>query len=134
MPKGLIVMARDTLPQPTHRHRSKSAVRGRSPDPKSLKKAAARARKEKEAAAFITPPPKRKNRSPGASGSSGAKSSKPDPRRISFSGKNTVHPIEAENQPPKEISPDEADEILQMLKTKDPIKGNNNLGISNEFQ
>ena len=87
-----------------------------------MKKAAAKARKEKEAAAFITPPPKRKNRSPGASGSSACKV---EPRKISFSGKNSVHPIEAENKPPKEISTEEADEILQTLKltkSKEHIK------------
>lgn len=71
------------LAPPTHRHRGKSAPRGKSPDPKGLRKAAA---------ALETPPPKT---SKGSSGS-GAKTKDPVKRRISF-GEVTEHRIKAEN-------------------------------------
>ena len=97
---------------PTHRVRSKSAPRGRSPDPKALKKAAARAKTAKKGGAkedpnFVTPPPKARNHSPGE-----ASGSKAPRRRISF-GENSVHPIAAENPPPaKEMEVKEADKII----------------------
>jgi len=97
----------------THRVRSKSAPRGRSPDPRALKKAAARAKSAKsgeaDTAAFVTPPPRRtKRESPS--------SSKPkEVRRISF-GNNSEHQIKAENDPPKDMKLDEANAILKAIK------------------
>lgn len=98
------------MPEPVlRRHRSKSAPRGRSPDPKSLKKAAKEARR----AGLVTPPPRPvKEKS-----SSDVKSrGRVTPHRISF-GENTEHPIVAENRPPtKEMNIKQADAILQQLK------------------
>lgn len=99
---------------PNYRIRSKSAPRGRSPDPRSLKKAAARAKSAKSAgeagtAAFVTPPPRRtKRESPS--------SSKPkEVRRISF-GNNSEHQIKAENDLPKDMKLEEANAILKAIK------------------
>ena len=111
-----------TLPAPTHRHRSKSAVRGRSPDPKALKKANEKAKKQRKqdkkmkevADAFVTPPPKVRNQSPGAPSTTPKTEVK---RKISFAKENTVVPIEAENPAPsKEMGSQEADKILNDMK------------------
>ena len=105
-------------PPPTHRVRSKSAPRGRSPDPKALKKAAAKHRSNQKKvapdAAFVTPPPKPRVGSPGASDSSRSKGPVPQ-RKISF-GENSVHSIEAENPPPKDMAVKDADKIFEALK------------------
>lgn len=51
--KGFFALA---MPAPSHRIRPKSAPRGRSPDPRTLKKAAAKAKSAKQAdGAFVTP-------------------------------------------------------------------------------
>ena len=92
----------------THRHRSKSAPRGRSPNGKALQKAAKKQTRDGSASdPYITPP----NRSTKRPGSSEPKVM--NPRKISF-GRNTVHPIEAEN-PSKELGITEAEEILKTL-------------------
>lgn len=106
------------MPAPTHRIRSKSAPRGRSPDPRALKKAAARAKASSKAAAkgdpsYVTPPPRNKKGSP-ASSSRGDKN-KQLARKISF-GNNTEHKILAEHDPPKDMKLSEADEILKSIK------------------
>ena len=91
------------------RHRSKSAPRGRSPDPKVLKKAA-KATKE----SLVTPPPRPKKEKT----SSSEKVTPVTPRRISF-GANTEHQIVAENPAPtgrREMNIERADEILKGLK------------------
>lgn len=92
---------------PTRRHRSKSAPRGKSPDPKILKKAA----KESKATGLVTPPPKAKA---DASSSSSRKSTK----RVLF-GATTVTPIMAENAPGDHKPGEEAldkDKIIEKLK------------------
>ena len=105
-------------PPPTHRVRSKSAPRGRSPDPKSVKKAAAKnrsAHKKVADAALVTPPPKPRVGSPGARSSDSSRSKGPCPKRISF-GANSVHDIDAENPPPKDMAVKEADKIFASMK------------------
>ena len=111
-------MANSTVP--THRVRGKSAPRGRSPDPKSLKKAAKAAkererRSKKEHVGLVTPPPKTKT-TPSSSQSSAPKES--CRKRISF-GPDTVHEIDPENKTNKDMKIEEADQILASLK-KDP--------------
>ena len=84
---------------PTHRHRSKSAPRGRSPDGKLLKKVAK---------GLVTPPPKKKaEKSSTASGSGkkpkskeGHKDAKVE-RKLSF-GPVTTTEIVAEHKPGQE--------------------------------
>ena len=88
---------------PTHRHRSKSAPRGRSPDPKSLKKAATKA---KQNDAYTTPPPRKTSKE---SSSSNLKVR----RAITFKDEERIHEIEAENKGP---GLKKADEILKQLK------------------
>ena len=88
---------------PTHRHRSKSAPRGRSPDPKSLKKAATKA---KQNDAYTTPPPRKTSKE---SSSSNLKVR----RAITFKDEDRIHEIEAENKGP---GLKKADEILKQLK------------------
>ena len=113
---------------PARRIRGKSTVRGRSPNPKSLKKAA-KAAKAKEnkgtskkvaevnPAGFVTPPPKGRT-NPGDGSSSSA--SKEVKRKIVF-GENTTHPIEPENPGTnKDMKLKEAEEIWKSM-TKDPI-------------
>lgn len=77
---------------PTHRHRSKSAPRGRSPNPKSLKKAR-KASAEARTSGYVTPPPRRK---PEASPVDSSQSKDSLRKSISF-GKNTTFHIQAEN-------------------------------------
>lgn len=108
------------LPAPTHRVRSKSAPRGRSPDSKVLRKAAEKEKHRKKTqnaknAVFTTPPPKPRIESPGVSGPKALK------RRISFSNKDKIHDIEAENPAP-EMKQEEADKIFAAMK-------DHNLGI-----
>ena len=102
----------DSAP-PTHRHRSKSAPRGRSPDPKALRRAAEKAKKTKgkKDEALVTPPPKTRNSSPTRSSSS----SKEVRKKITF-GPNSVHEIAAENKPQKEMDVSEADAILAAMQ------------------
>ena len=108
----------------SHRIRGKSAPRGRSPHPKELKKAAkgAAAQRSKSKGkegktkkdGFVTPPTKSSARST---------SSESKPRRLSF-GENSVHAIQAENQPGKkttykdlkDMKSSEADAIINGLK------------------
>ena len=102
---------------PKFRHRSKSAPRAKSPDPKNLQQA--RTRKGKDSSeGFVTPPPSKKHSSPKESGTKDAK------RRISFGQSQEVHHIKAENPPgPKRPSSGKADmdeakasEIVDALK------------------
>lgn len=89
-----------TMPnQPTHRVRSKSAPRGKSPDPKALLKAA-------KSSNSGTPPPM----------VSGKKERKVR-RRLSF-GSNTIHTIQAENnvKPRTTMKDREADDIIAHMK------------------
>ena len=99
---------------PTHRHRSKSAPRGKSPDPKALKKAAKEAKKGKEnkdqaPGSLVTPPPKVRNSSPERS----APQKEPAQRRLTW-GTNSVHDIVAEGG--KGMDEREANEILKNMK------------------
>ena len=111
-------LAHDTmakLPAPTHRHRSKSAVRGRSPDPKAIKRAAKEAKKAAAAKApsnpYETPPPKPRVQSPGTSGPKGVA------RKVSFTDKDSVHDIKAENEGPnKDMKLKDADKIFAAIK------------------
>ena len=105
---------------PTHRHRSKSAPRGRSPDPKALKKAAKEAKKEKTKekspapGSLVTPPPKVKVCSPPT-----APKKDPTQRKLSW-GKNTVHDVDTEHKKP--MNAKEADAILADMK-EPPSRG-----------
>ena len=103
---------------PTHRHRSKSAPRGRSPDPRALRKAA-KSIKDKSSG-YVTPPPN----SSKDDRSSGSKKSDPVRRKISF-GENKVHHIEAENISPADMSSKRAAKIISSLK--DPSVSRNPL-------
>ena len=111
---------------PTHRRRSKSAPRGRSPDPKALRKAAKHAKKDKgktKDEAFVTPPPKGRTSSP-----AGSSSSKTDvKRKISF-GPTSVHKIRAENPPQKDMDVSEADAILAAMQDTPTFSCDNLLG------
>lgn len=108
-------------PVVSHRHRSKSAPRGVSPDSKALRKAAetkSNATKKvlKDVDVYKTPPPRTSKRS----GSSASKESKDSTRkRISF-GDVKIQDIEAENPRPKSkvkaMNAKEADEIFESLK------------------
>ena len=111
---------------PARRIRGKSSVRGRSPNPKSLKKAAKDARenrgKSKKVAevspGLVTPPPKSRNNPGDVSGSSASKDLR---RKISFSKDDTTLVIEPENpRPNKDMKLKEAEEIWKSM-TKDPI-------------
>ena len=90
---------------PTHRHRSKSAPRGRSPNPKQLKKVAK---------GLVTPPPKQSKADSSRSGSE-----KKPKRRLSF-GPGSTTEIMAENPPGNspygEMKLSKATEILEALK------------------
>ena len=115
---------------PTHRHRSKSAPRGRSPDPKSLRKAAEKAKKTKgkDEASFTTPPPKSRTCSP-----AGSSTSKQDvKRRISF-GPGSVHSIRAENQRKKDMDVNEADAILAAMQDTPIFSCDDLLGTSSSL-
>lgn len=107
------------MPAPTHRLRSKSAPRGRSPDPRSLKRAAEKSKaKSKEATGstgFVTPPPKVKGGSPASSSTSRVSAPKQIARKISFGG-NVEYPIRAENDAPKSMEIAQADAILNAIK------------------
>ncbi|CAK9117887.1 unnamed protein product [Durusdinium trenchii] len=113
-------MAKSVTPvAPTRRHRSKSAPRGVSPDPKALRKASekkAQPRRLQDVDLYTTPPPRTSKRST----STGSKDSVR--QRISF-GENTIHDIEAENkskQPSKgkvkSMGDKEAEKIFEALK------------------
>ena len=105
---------------PRYRHRSKSAPRGRSPDPKTLKKEV-KSRKEKGKPAtardpYVTPPTKRTSRSVESSAESKIKAFRPT--KLTF-GRNSVHEIEAQHprgKKPGEMALCEADDILNALK------------------
>lgn len=110
------------MPAPTHRIRSKSTPRGRSPNPKMLKEAhkkqkaqsrSAGKKPRKADAAFVTPPPKVKKPSPSVSSATSSASKPAAPRKISFGGVKETE-IEAENQAPMEAS--EADKIFSAIK------------------
>ena len=98
---------------PTHRHRSKSAPRGRSPNPKHLKKVA------KE---LVTPPPKHAKADPSESGEKKPKEKKVS-RKLSF-GPTTLTEIQAENSagsaPYGGMKLSKATEILEALKKEQP--------------
>lgn len=94
-----------TLEAPTRRIRSKSAPRGRSPNPKMLKQAA---KASASGGAYVTPPPKQ---AAVVSPTSGGEKVR---RSITF-GANSVHPIKAENQRPMNLA--EADKILGAMKS-----------------
>ena len=108
---------------PTHRHRSKSAPRGRSPDGKLLKKVAK---------GLETPPPKKKAEKGSSTASGSGKKPKPKEgqkeekavRKLSF-GSNTTTDIIAKNQSGSnsygkegndDIKKRKADEIFRALK------------------
>ena len=106
---------------PARRIRGKSSVRGRSPNPKSLKKAAKDARenrgKSKKVAevspGLVTPPPKSRNNPGDVSGSSASKDLR---RKISFSKDDTTLVIEPENpRPNKDMKLKEAEEIWKSM-------------------
>lgn len=94
---------------PTHRHRSKSAPRGRSPNPKQLKKVAK---------GLVTPPPKQSKADSSRSGSEKKPKAKLN-RRLSF-GPGSTTEIMAENPPGNSpyggMKLSKATEILEALK------------------
>lgn len=113
----------------SHRIRGKSAPRGRSPNPKELKRVAkatkhrsksSRSGKEgkegKEGrGGYVTPPVK-----PSARSVSSGSTTKP--RKLSF-GQNSVHEIDAENEPGKkgfkedvDMKSSKAEAIIQSMK------------------
>ena len=119
-------MAKSVTPvAPTRRHRSKSAPRGVSPDPKALRKASekkAQPRRLQDVDLYTTPPPRTSKRST----STGSKDSVR--QRISF-GENTIHDIEAENkskQPSKgkvkSMGDKEAEKIFEALKDQSYVE------------
>ena len=95
---------------PTHRHRSKSAPRGRSPNPKQLKKVAK---------GMVTPPPKPSKVDPSQSGSEKKPKEKKINRKLSF-GPNSTTEIRAENPPGNSpyggMKLSKATEIVEALK------------------
>ncbi|CAK8991311.1 unnamed protein product [Durusdinium trenchii] len=121
---------------PRYRHRSKSAPRGRSPDPKTLKKEV-KSRKEKGKPAtardpYVTPPTKRTSRSVESSAESKIKAFRPT--KLTF-GRNSVHEIEAQHprgkkpgqkpvsprpeEPSSEEEDQESDETPSLVKGKE---------------
>ena len=111
---------------PTHRLRSKSRPRGKSPDPKMLKKMHKKMKgggtttagdKRPSDGDYVTAPPKVKKPTP-ASGSKQSDNSDKNSslrRHISF-GDVTETKIEAENAPGKSMDSKEADDILAAIK------------------
>lgn len=108
----LVTMA---LVAPTHRHRSKSAPRARSPNPKELKRAAKLA-KQQAKQALVTPPPKTKVKED----ANRSGSTKPVRRKLSYGGVTTTS-IVAENvagphKPGDDMKPKEVEKIMDKLK------------------
>ena len=90
------------MAKPTHRLTGKSAPRGKSPDPQTLKRAAG----------LVTPPA---NSSKPSSRSSSSTKRDPTQRKLSF-GTDTIHDIQAENEAGSKVKPTNTEDIISALK------------------